>query len=260
MDQIVSDSDYDNLPEDDDLCFVAFESKIRANMTTMLNDDDNKSHEYYQSVKSQYMTAVYAVAIECSINSLPIPDVTNKNSFFEKYNIFELAVQGEVARIRIRGRRSIDATSVHLLENTKTKIIHHIAQLRHVIVDADLSSDKRQALSKRLDDLEKELEARRLNLGKTMLMLGYVVSGLANVTTIAADGQAAILHIQNTVVAIIKEVGDDKVSEDKANLRLAPPPKALPAPSSPPKTVTAEKKQSTWDLPGGGDLDDEIPF
>lgn len=260
MDQIVSDSDYENLPEDDELCFVAFESKIRANMTTMLNDDDNKSQDYFQSVKSQYMTAVYAVAVECSINSLPKPDVTSRSNFFEIYNIFELAVQGEVARIRIRGRRSIDATSVSLLENTKTKIIHHISQLRHVIADADLSSDKRQSLSKKLDDLEKELEARRLNLGKTMLMLTCVVSGLANVTTIASDGQAAILHIQNTVVAIMKEVGDDKVSEDKANQRLAPPPKALPAPSSPPKTVVAERMQSAWEPPGGGDLDDEIPF
>jgi len=98
----------------------------------------------------------------------------------------------------------------------------------------------------KLDELLEELEKRRLNLGKTMLVLSVVLSGLSaasNATIIAAEGQAAIGHI-------LSLIGMDKESEEAALSRLAPPPKALPAP---------EKKPAPPRQPIN-DLDDDIPF
>ncbi len=260
MDQLVSDDDYNELPEDDEQCFAAFEAKIRASMTAKL-DDENRSGEYFQSLKSQYMAAVYSVALECGITTLPIPKFNNISNFYETFNIFELAVQGEVARIRVRGRRSLGATSVQLLDNTKTIIRHHVSRLREAIIAADLPPDRKNALNSKLDELVEGLERSRLNLGKTMLVLGYVVAGLAGATTIASEGPAALTHIQRAVTAILKEVGVDKMSEDTATLRLAPSPKALPAPPPPPAEVApARAKGPSWDAQNGGDLDDEIPF
>ncbi len=260
MEQLVSDDDYTDLPEDDDQCFAAFEGKIRASMTEKL-DDDRRSGEYFQSIKSQYMAAVYSVALECGITVLPSPQFDSMNNFYEVFNLFELAVQGEVARIRIRGRRTVGATSVQLVDNTKTIIHHHVSQLRDAITAVDLPPDRKKVLNKKLDDLVEELEKRRLNLGKTMLTLGYVVAGLAGATTIAAEGPAAFINVQRAVTAIIKEVGVDKMSEDTAAQRLAPPHKALPAPPLPPaKAVAASAKGSSGYIPKGVDLDDEIPF
>ena len=230
-------------------------------MTEML-DDERRSGEYFQTVKSQYVAAVYSVALECGITTLPNPQFDNISNFFEFYNLFELAVQGEVARIRIRGRRSLGATSVQLLHNTKTIIHHHVSRLRDAIKDADLPADRKKALNSKLDELIDALEKRRLNLGKTMLALSYVVASLAGVTTVAAEGPAAFANIQSAVTAIMKEIGGDKMSEDSATLRLAPPPKALPAPPRlPDKPVLASRSSGpSWDVPKGGDLDDEIPF
>lgn len=259
MEKLVSDDDYNDLPEDDDLCFAAFESKIHASMDEKL-DDDRRSSEYFQSIRSQYMASVYSVAIECGINTLPNPRFDNINNFYEAYNIFELAVQGEVARIRVRGRRSLGATSVQLLENTKTIINHHISRLRDAIIAANLPSDRKKELSGKLDELVEALEKRRLNLGKTMLVLGYVVAGLAGATTIASEGPAAITHVQSAVAAIMKEVGTDKMSEDMAARRLAPPPKALPAPPSPSQVAALKAKGPSWEPKKPDDLEDEIPF
>jgi hypothetical protein len=106
-------------------------------------------------------------------------------------------------------------------------------------------------LRDKLSDLVKELERRRLNLGKAMLVLSVVMANLAGATTIAADGPVAVTHI-------MRLIGVDKESEEAALSRLAPPPKALPAPEKQP--VAPRKCTPAWDTPTKGDLDDEIPF
>lgn len=261
MEQLVSDDDYNDLPEDDEQCFASFAIKIRASMTEKL-DHDRRSNEYSQAIMSQYMAAVYSVAIECGINTLPSPQSNSVSNLYEVFNLFEIAVQAEVARIRIRGRRSLGATSVQMLDNTKTIICHHVSRLRDAVTAADLPSDRKKVLNSKLDEMIEILEKRRLNLGKAMLALGYVVAGLAGSTTVASEGPAALIHIQSAITAILKEVGADKMSEDSATMRLVPSPKALPAPLPSPITPVAAARVGapTWDTPVDSDLDDDIPF
>jgi len=259
MEKLISDDGYNELPDDDDQCFVAFEVKAHARLNAMLQNE-SPTDDYYQTVKSQYMSAVYSAANACHITTLPAPQFEDSINFYKTFNMFELAVQGEVARIRVRGRRSIGITSVQLLDNTKTIIRHHVSRLRDIISAADLPPDRKEALNRKLEELVEALENRRLNLGKVMLALGYVVAGLASATTIASEGPAALVHIQNAVIAIMTGVGADKMSEDAAKLRLAPPLKALPAPPPPVEVVAARANRPSWDTPRGGDLDDDIPF
>ncbi|KDM65904.1 hypothetical protein [Acidiphilium sp. JA12-A1] len=255
MDQLISDEDYDNLPEDDEKCFVEFENRIHSKMNIIL-DDDQRSSSFFQSIKSQYMASVYSVAVECGITALPSPPVFYENTdFYSFYSRFELAVQGEVARIRVRGRRSRNSDSVLLIGNTKTIIQHHISRLRHVINESDLPISRKQALNNKLDELTTEIEKPRLSFGKTMAVLSCVVVGLstvtANVATTASEGHAAITNI-------MRLIGLDKQSEDEATSRLAPPQKSLPAPSS--KTVSVPQTKVHQGDTTPSDPDDEIPF
>src|SRR5690242_21602038 len=103
--EMISAEDFDKLPEDDEQCFVEFEAICRRNMNQML-EGDNQSSDYYSSVRGHYMAAVYAVAQQCGIPNIPDPHVTEQSQSWEFYSRFALAVQGEVARIRIRNRRS----------------------------------------------------------------------------------------------------------------------------------------------------------
>ena len=106
MDQLISYEDYDNLPEDDEKCFAEFENRIHSKMASIL-DDDRRTNSFFQTIKSQYMTSVYSVAVECRITSLLRPPIFSEDAeFYSFYSHFELAVQGEVARIQVRGRRS----------------------------------------------------------------------------------------------------------------------------------------------------------
>ena len=151
--------------------------------------------------------------------------------------------------------RAGGSLSVQLTDNTRTKIQHHVSRLREVIDASNLSPSHKTALRGKLDELIEALESRRLNLGKAMVVLSVVMAGLAsvaNATTIAADGSAA-------VTAILKVIGIDKESEESALSRLAPPPKALPAPEK--KAATRRGvTPASWEAPSTSDLDDEIPF
>ena len=248
--ELISSDEFDGLPEDNEQCFVEFESICRRNMTRMINADTSQGFD--RSVQAQYAAAVSSVAVECGLPLATNPLMQDDNNFYEEFSRFSLAVQGEVARIRIRNRRSRGSLSVQLLENTRTKIHHYISRLRDAIEASNLPEDRKAALRSKLDEFVKEMEQRRLNLGKAMLVLCTILTVTANTTTIAKDGHEAITHI-------MRLIGVDKQSEEQAQSRLAPPPRALPAP--PQKHAPAVKKTaSRWQPTERGDLDDDIPF
>jgi hypothetical protein len=239
--ELISPDEFDNLPEEDEQCFVEFESICRRNMTRMINEDSTGNFD--RSIRAQYMASVSSVAIECGLTELYVPSTAeNDDNFFDEFSKFSLAVQGAVARIRIRGRKSRNTVSVQLAENTRTKIEHYILRLRETINNSDLADARKKALYGKLDELADELGKRRLNLGKTMAVLSMVLVGLASATTIAAEGPSAITHIMELI-------GVDKESEDAALLRLAPPLKALPAPPHVQAQVVVAEE-----------IDDDIPF
>lgn len=243
--ELISDEEYANLPDEDDPCFVEFESICRRNMTRMIGEDT--SNEFDRVVREQYMAAVSAVAQACHISNVAY-DPDGPSNFNEVFGRFSLAVQGEVARIRIRSRGMRHPYSVLLTGSTRTKIEHYVSRIRDTVERSDLDHDRKKRLQSRLDQLAAELSSPRLSFAKTMGILAAVVATTASSVTIAADGQSAIAHIMQLI-------GQDKETEEAAAQRLAPPPKALPAPAV---KAPAAKPQPTWEVKG--DLDDEIPF
>lgn len=252
--ELISESEFDGLPDDPEQCFVAYEAIVRRNMTRLINDDT--SGNFDRAVQLQYVAGVSAVAQECGIFDLP-RNMVEESRFFEFFAEFSLAVLGQVNRIRIRNRRGRDPYSVLLTTNTRTKIAFHISRLRHEIEISGLSVNQKKALTGKLDELVDELGNPRIRYARTMAVLSAVLLGLAGVagaTTIAAEGPTAVTNI-------MKLIAQDKESEDAAALRLAPPPKALPAPPAKRPPAAPRKTASlNWDASQGGDLDDEIPF
>lgn len=237
--ELISEQEYETLPEDKEQYFVAFENICRRNVMNFITRDT--SQEFDRLVHAQYMAAVSAVAEECDIPNLSVGYI-NMNNIDEEYNTFLLAVQKEVARIRVRERRNRQL-SVHLSERNRAIIRIQVDRLRSEIDQSDLTSDDKQRLHNHLRNFEDELNKTRLSFSRAMLALSVVlagIGGLGGMTTIAADGPNAIANI-------VRLIGIDKESEDAAALRLSAPPKALPAP--PPRRGSI-----------ADELDDDIPF
>ena len=169
-------------------------------------------------------------------------------TFFETFSQFSLAVQGEVARIRIRSRGMRHPYSVLLTGSTRTKIEHYVSRIRDTLEQSDLDPDRKSRLRNRLDQLAAELTSQRLSFAKTMAILAAVVAAAGSSVTIAAEGRNAVAHIMQLI-------GQEKETEDAAAQRLAPPPKALPAPP-----VTTPPARPRPVRHAAAELDDEIPY
>jgi hypothetical protein len=248
--ELISEEEYNTLPFDEpDRCFVEFENIVRRNMTRMI--DENSSSDFTQSVREQYMATVAAVAAECNIPNVHF-DIHSQQNFWRDYTAFALAVQGEVARIRVRvGRQR--PYSVLLTTNTRTTIEHYISRMREAVQgSSELDTSLKKRIDEKLDQLAAELKTPRLNFGKSMAILAAVLAAIGSTVTIAADGR-------NAVAQIIRLIGEDKETEDAAAQRLAPPPRALPSPH-PSKPPAPHQSHAPKRLPQPGPIDDEIPF
>lgn len=242
--ELISDEEFDNLPADNERCFIEFEAINRRNMNRMINNDTNS--DFDTTIRQQYMTAVAAVAQECGIPNIFFDPDANENTY-QQFGRFSLSVQSEIARLRIRQRGERHPYSVLLTGSTRTKIEHYISRIRDVVAKSDMDPYQKRDLSKKLDELVSELSGPRLSFAKSMAILAAVMATMGSVVTISADGPSAVAHI-------MRLIGEDKTTEETAARRLAPPPKALPAPpkngsfgQSPPLSLSNE-------------LDDDIPF
>ena len=56
--ELISAEEYDNLPHDDEQCFVEFEAICRRNMTEII---DEKGGNVSRLIQAQYMAAVSAI-------------------------------------------------------------------------------------------------------------------------------------------------------------------------------------------------------
>ena len=139
---LISDEEYENLPADDEECFVKFESIVRSNMHRILNNEEHG--QFAKTLKESYMSAVSSVGQANGIPNTDLPkyDFADYASVQTAYGIFSLRIQGQVARIRTQSRRGNNSNSVLLLPKTKLAIHHHIAQIREVVLKADITEGR----------------------------------------------------------------------------------------------------------------------
>ena len=245
--ELLNREDFLGLPTDKGLRFVELEEKCRRRMNELIAREHDG--HFAAEIKGQYMTIISALGQECGVPHLNLSGLEwDEGARFDR---FFPAVIGEVARIQFRTCDSGDPVTVQLQNNTKRKIEWHVSHLRDVVQRSSLTTTQKSRLNGRLDQLVEEIDRPCSSFGVTMAALVAITALMSNATTIAAEGHTAITQI-------MKLIGIDKDTEDAARLRLAPPLKALPAPSTS-TTAAAQEGGSAWDSPGT-DLDEEIPF
>lgn len=242
--ELISENDYEGLPEEPDLKFVAFEAICRSNMTRLITENTTQNSDHF--VRLQYMAMVAGVAEALGIEDVKYPDWLEDPD--RGLDAFMLAVSRQVARIRLRANSGAKALSVRLGEKTRGRIEQQIQKLRVIISAEAMPEEKRKALLSRLDELSIELSQSRVSFAKVMAVLAQISIGVATGTTFLAEAPHAIATISSLL-------GADKAAEEAEVQRLGVPakPKALP---SPPKPKASTKSNSV-----SFSLDDgEIPF
>lgn len=247
---LIPEEAYEHLPQEANDQFAVLVRIAQSNLVRLL--DDSNSHDFSTEVRSQFISTILGIAEALDIDGLPqiAPgDLTDYGS----YTMFQVYLAGVVARVRLQGNLIAKPHSVELGRVTKAKILQDIEQLRRSIDQADIPEKKRAALRDKLDELEVELSKQRLSFARTMAIAASIMAIVGSGTVALANASDAT----DTVMRVIRFIGEDKDKEEEERLRLAPPPKALPDHTKPKSAAEPAPSGTTSNY---DDLDDDIPF
>lgn len=218
--ELMTEQDYEGLPEDPSLKFVALEALCRRRVNELISNETPL--QFDNMIRLQYISVVYAAAEELNISGVKYPtEIDEPNAAF---NDFVLGTTAVVTRLRLRASTS-RVGSVRLSQRSKGRIELELQRLERLIRQTPMSDDKREALLRRIDDFRKELSTTRLSFVKVMALLVTISVGISSGTSFLADGPEAIA----TITSII---GAEKEAEEAEAKRLdaSAITKALPAP------------------------------
>lgn len=240
----MSESIYDDLPEDHEQAFVYLEKQFRAQLDESLKDNNESSYDAY--CKRTYMNQVIAAA-----NSLDIPGIkdyavpSGDRKIWEVFQSFEMDVMNLSIQIGINHARRRKRYSVALDKVEKEKIRHYIEQIRTVVENSELPQDKRDAIFKKLSELVLEIDRDRTRFE-------IVVDTVRGVARLSGDVEREGAEPWWKWVKLIFGVIDDAKEKE--------PQVSLPAPKERKRLEPPRKQLPPVDSSTSDDINDDIPF
>ena len=247
----VTQDELDDLPEDPSVAFMTLVNHAQRRLgeqTKNLDPEERYQWEQRDEIRHSFMNVVVAAAKRFEIEPFVSMQVPRLDSFKDNdHKQFKADLDHYVTQLMLDNSIRAKHDSVAVLPKSKDRIRSHVHALRGCLEKANMTSAKREALAKKLDAFEAELEKRRLSI---LAVTRMALEILALPGGVWASAELAPKLITN----IMQTVAEAKAAENETRALLPPaPPKALSAPRAP------EPEQ----LRVGGfgdDLDDDVPF
>ena len=243
----------DDLPEDPQMAFMELVNHAQrrlAERTEGLDPEDQYQWQRVEETRHSFMNVIVAAAKRYEIEpfvSMQVPRYDNFNQTDHRQFMADLDhyVTQLMLDNSIRGKRD----SVAILPQSKDRIRSYIHGLRQCLENSSMTPAKREALLKKLDDFERELEKRRLSfLAVTRTVL--------EILALPGGAWATQEMVVKLTTNIVQEVADMKGAEDETRQL---PPIAAPKALSPPR-VERPKPASGGFGNYAADLDEDVPF
>ena len=249
----VTQDELDDLDDDPRIAFMAivnYAQRSLAEQTKNLGPQDEYQYDQREELRHSFMNVVIATAKRLEVEPFVSMDVPQLSKFKEPdYRQFKADLDHYVTQLVLDNSMRAKQDSVAILPNSKDRIRTYVHGLRQCIEQANMTEPKREALLKKLDQFEAELEKRRLN----MLAVARVVFELLAIP----GGVWASADVANKLITNVMQTFAEAKSAEQETRQLAPtaPPKAL----SPPRAEKAGPVPNFGRSPQN-EIDDDIPF
>ncbi|MBI5262554.1 MAG: hypothetical protein HY852_12145 [Bradyrhizobium sp.] len=223
---------YAELPDDPEMAFLQLEKHFREQCEAKLKvaGENDYVNMYYVEYISKVVAAIQELGISTEFET-EVPSIANVS--YQTYADFGKDVDHYRTKLSIRHARRAKGYSVRFDAATKTKIRHHLEQMRQIIEKLEVNRDKKQSLLDKLNDFAKEVDRDRTRFEAW----GAVVIQAAEVFGEAAERAEPARKWLDSIGRLIWGAKENETET-----------KHLP----PPKEVKKIGKRS--------DLDDDIPF
>jgi hypothetical protein len=227
----VSQDELDDLDEDPRIAFMAFVNHAQrrlAQQTETLDPQDEAQWEQREELRHSFMNIVIAAAKRFEIEpfaSMQVPRLSDYKKNVD-HRQFKADVDHYITQLVLDNSIRAKRDSVAILPNSKDRIRSYVLGLRQCIEQANMAEPKREALLRRLDQFESELEKRRLNI--------LAVARLAFELLAIPGGVWASADVANKLITNVMQTVAEAQSAEQDTRQLAPaaPPKALSPPAS----------------------------
>lgn len=245
--KFVSQDELESLPEDPQQAFATFVNHAQRRFAEILagfNPDEQNEWHQIEETRHSFMNIVLAAAKRFEIEPFLSMEVPLWSEFDNKHHReFQADLDHYLTQLVIDNSLRAKRDSVTILPKSKDRIRAHVQGLRDCVDNANMTDAKREALIKKLDDFEKELEKQRLNL--------FVTARIAFELLAIPGGVWASAEIANKLIHnVMQTVAEAKAAEDETRQL---PPTATPKALSPPRQTPPPAFASD-------DLDDDVPF
>jgi hypothetical protein len=243
----VTQDELDSLDEDPRMAFMGLVNCAQRSLSSQIakyNTDDENEWRQREEIQQRFMNVIVAAGKRYEIEPFVSTEIPRHADYrTSDYKQFESDLDHFVTQLVIDNSIRSRKNSVEILPNSKDKIRSYIHGLRKCVEDANITASKKRKLLDRLDQFEKELEKRRINI-LAVTMLSFEILAIPGATWASID----MTH--KLITNITQEFAEAKDCEDQTR-QIGPNVQAKAL--SPPRL--SQKKPKS-----GEDLEDEIPF
>lgn len=240
---MISDEQIDSLPDDPDAAFVQYEAILREAVRGTERASWDAEREYVAHILAFVDTRGVPIALPRD----PPPD---SDGFSDWYKDFVRTVDYHkvVARLQVSARKKVHVSVLTLSPDFKVQIGGHLTAIRKIVAEADVPENKRDAIFRRINNLQDEVDRDRTRTEAAMALWLDVTSAISKG---AKNLDPAIKRLERIikVLANAKDENEHKaLTSPRETKRLAPP------------TTVSDSSDSGPSRPPPTSLDDEIPF
>lgn len=240
---MISDEDIDDLPDDPDAAFVQYEAIVRQELRRIQRETENLGWD----AEREYVAHILAfVDTRRAPLDLPRNPPFGGGEFGDFYQNFVRAVDyyKAAARLQVSARTKANVSVLTLTPDLKMQIGGHLTAIRKIVDEAELSEGKRDAIFRRINNLQEEVDRDRTRTEAAMALL-------LEVTGAISKGATNLDPALDQVARIVKVFAKAKEENEQKTLSAPQDRKRLPAPTTPLPEAEPPKRRS---------LDEEIPF
>jgi hypothetical protein len=236
---------FDDIPDDPELAFLHLEKLFRDDCARATSSFEGNSTEDYL----RYMSRTLAARTELGLKVLENWSTPAAPNFsIELYQNFLSDVEHYRTILEIRHSRRNKGLTVRFDAAAKSKLRHHLTQIREFIDKLELDDWKRDDLYRAITALESEIDRERSRLG-------VVGDFMIAAGTILGDAAEKAEPARRWVDSIARLIWGAQIQERTQSLPRAEKQRQIPPPA---KQISQPKKEAIKGR--SSNLDDEIPF
>lgn len=245
----VTQEQLDDLDDDPRTAFMELVNFAQRSLNDQVNHYSSQDEDGWRSIEAlrhSFVNVVVASAKRFEIepfSSMEVPRI-RKNLDYEQ---FKADLDHYITQLVLDNSAKSKRDSVIILPDSKEKIRTYVRELRGCIEKSNMKESKREALLKRLDELEKELDKRRTS---TIAVAKLVYDILAVPGTMWASYEISQKLASNISQQVAISVDAEKTSKPLVEART------VPALSPPRKALGFNSGRGGF----ADDLDEDVPF